>query len=717
MYPYSHLPNIDRIVLSAISIVLLFLVSSCTNKKDFGYDAVMSMELKHEDGFVGDKSCMECHQNNFETWKGSHHDLAMQVANENTVLGNFNDQILTLDGVTYHFFKKGNEFWVQIKEIDSSEKNYKISYTFGFTPLQQYMVDFESGKKQVLRISWDSEKKKWFHQYSGDKIATDDWMHWTKNSQNWNTMCAECHSTNLKKNYDIHSDSFHTTFTSINVSCESCHGPGERHVFWANNFDGEYNEETHTFIAKGVTKAEQMNMCAACHSRRTNLNNPFIPNENFDNQFILQNLSTEFYHPDGQILEEDYVYGSFLQSKMYHNDVKCTDCHNPHSLQLKAQGNDLCLQCHTANYNTTSHHFHPPNTEAALCVNCHMTGKTYMGNDFRRDHSFRVPRPDQSLVYNTPNACTECHNGKSNQWAANQVVQWYGEVRPKHFSDALLLTNKTVLNELEQKIVRSFINDVSYPAITRATAIFNFQFLTEEDFRVLLNSLEDPSPIVRVNALRKVQDFSPEERVAIGSRFINDKVKMVRVMAAQLLSGIPNNLLASVNVEQLKKARNEYLEMLTTNADFSIGRVQLGQYYLQNNQVQLAIENYNKAIQMDKMLFPAYPNLAAGYSMIGNSTEALNVLNRWIILDPHSSRAYYLRALLNFELKNDATAVSDLMVALHYDPENSRIMYNLATYYYQNQKFAESKKYIKMALKIEPNNPEFQNLLHLLQNS
>lgn len=691
-------------------------LTSC-DKKEYGHETVMNITLEHEDGFVGDKNCMECHKDYYDTWKGSHHDLAMQIASNSTVLGNFNNYSISLDGVNYKFTKKGEEFWVYIKEIDGSEKDYKVSYTFGVTPLQQYLIDFDGGKKQVLRISWDSVNNKWFHQYSGEKIATDDWMHWSKNSQNWNTMCAECHSTNLKKNYSIDNDTYHTTYSSINVSCESCHGAGERHVYWAKNFSKEDTERKKTFITRGATQIEQMNMCAACHSRRTNLTNPFTPNLKYDEQFILQNLSAEFYHPDGQIKEEDYVYGSFLQSKMYHNDVKCSDCHNPHSLKLIKQGNDLCLQCHTTSYNTPTHHFHKPNTEESLCVNCHMTGKTYMGNDFRRDHSFRVPRPDQSVVYNTPNACTECHKDKSNKWAANQIVKWYGTVRPVHFSDALLLSNKIELSPDERKIVSEFINNSTYPAIARSTAIFNFPIIGVDDFQVIVKSLDDTSPIVRLNTLNKIQNSPPNERISIASRFLGDSIKMVRVAAAQLISDIPDDLLNTVNKEQLNKARNEYLEMLFTNADFSLGRVQLAQYYSQNNQVERAITNYNKALEMDKLLFPAYPNLAVSYSQAGNTSAALSTLNTWMQLQPESGYAYFLRALLNFELNNNTAAISDLKTALRYEPENTRVMYNLATYYFQNQQFTESKKYIKMALNIEPNNPDYQNLLRLLQGN
>lgn len=698
--------------LALISCILL--VTSCDNK-DKGYKAIETMTLSHEDGFVGDESCMECHRDEHKTWQGSHHDLAMQVANDKTVLGNFNNQSVTLDGVAYVFTKKGKDFWVHIREIDGTEKDYKISYTFGVTPLQQYLVDFDGGRKQVLRVTWDSKDNKWFHQYAGDTIDPHDWMHWTESSQNWNTMCAECHSTNLKKNYNLEEDQFNTTYSIINVSCEACHGAGERHIAWAKKFGNEEKED-HTFIKEGLSQTDQINMCAPCHSRRSRLVEYYIPNQPYADQYLVENLTTDLYYGDGQIKEEDYVYGSFIQSKMYHNNVKCTDCHNPHSLKLKKQGNDLCLQCHKTTYNTPSHHFHEGNSESTQCVSCHMTGRFYMGNDFRRDHSFRVPRPDQSVTYNTPNACTECHKDKSNQWASDWVVKWYGKTRPKHFSDAMLVSSKETISDAEKQNLLNFINDISYPAIARATVIENLRASIQADFSALLKSLNDPSPMVRFNAVRQFQYVSQDERIAMAAEHIQDSVRSVRIGAIQLIRGIDDSNLGSINRDQLQKVRGEYLQMLFTNADFSVGRVQLGDYYLQNNQLDDAIKQYQIALKKDQLIFPVYSNLATSYNLKGNNIEALNTLNKWISLEPQSSQAYYLRALLLFELKDDSAAIADLKKAIQLNPQNTRAMYNLATYYYQNKDFSQAESMINKALKIEPRNTDYSNLRVMILN-
>lgn len=696
-----------------LSIVLLSLLfTACnSNKNKEEYQEIASNTHNYIDGYVGDVNCKSCHEQAFTAWQGSHHDLAMQVANDSTVLGDFNNLRITIDGIRYHFSKESNKFFVEINEIDKSNKKYEITYAFGVTPLQQYLIEFEKGKKQVLRATWDTVKNKWYHQYAGDKIQPHDWLHWTNGAQNWNTMCAECHSTNLKKNYLVEKDSFHTSYSVINVSCESCHGPGEKHVNWANA--NPESKESH-YIIGGKTQIEQMNLCAPCHARRVKLTQNLEPGLPFEDQYMVQTLSTNFYHGDGQINEEDYVYGSFLQSKMYKNNIKCGDCHDMHSLKLKKSGNALCLQCHVPKYDTPEHHLHKINTDASACINCHMTGQNYMGDDFRRDHSFRVPRPDQSVEFGTPNACTGCHKDQTDVWAANYIKKWYGPKRLDHFSDALLLSSTDNLNEENRKKLDQFINDLSYPAIARATVIENLNYSSNEQFEAILTSLSDSSALVRYNALMKFRDLSLQDRLSIAVKHANDKTKLVRIGAAQLVIGVDTKGLVESDRVVLDKSKEELEKMMYSNADFSTGRMQLGDYFLQNNDLTTAIKHYKVALQKDSLLTPVYSNLATAYSMQGQTELALETLNSFVKFDPNNTRAYYLRALLLFELKRNDEAVADLNKAIQLNPTETRTRYNLATFYFQEKQFQKAEKEIKAALKTEPNNQDYKYLLALI---
>jgi len=378
--------------------------------------------------YIGRASCADCHQKQCEEFVGSHHDLAMDIATEDSVLADFGDVTLEHYGITSRMFRDGDRFMINTEGPDGNMQDFEVKYVFGVKPLQQYMVEIdrpqsasenEIGRVQVLRVSWDTEKAKWFFLSPPDvkeKLDVTDPLHWTGVTQNWNTSCAECHSTNLQKNYQLLTNEYKTTFSEIDVSCEACHGPASLHVDLASGGSIFWDRKHGKGLAvlKTPSNLAQVQSCAPCHSRRAVVREGFVPGCNFDDYYALQLLNVPTYHADGQIRDEDYVYGSFLQSKMFHNGIRCSDCHNPHSANLIHTGNQVCTSCHqhpAGKYDSESHHHHKPGTAGAACVNCHMPATTYMDVDSRRDHSFRVPRPELSLSLNTPNACTGCHLG------------------------------------------------------------------------------------------------------------------------------------------------------------------------------------------------------------------------------------------------------------------------------------------------------------------
>ena len=402
------------------------------------------------DGYVGRSVCAGCHQTQAEQWSGSHHDLAMQPADESSVLGDFDDASLTQFGVTSTFYRKNGRFMVRTEGPDGKLHDYELSYTFGVEPLQQYLVEFPGGRLQALSLAWDTRPKeqggqRWFHLYPDEKINHEDELHWTQASQNWNSMCAECHSTNLRKGYDAASRTFSTTWSEIDVSCEACHGPGSDHVRWARRESGwkaleagkgltvllderrgvqwTMNPETGNALRSQARSGDkEIELCARCHSRRSPISDGYVHGEPLLNHYLPRLLDEGMYHADGQIDDEVYVYGSFIQSRMYHAGVSCSDCHEPHSLSLRISGNGVCLQCHQAEkYEQAGHHFHEPDSEGASCAECHMPPKSYMVVDPRHDHSMRIPRPDLSAKLGTPNACNGCHQDRSPEWAAQQL--------------------------------------------------------------------------------------------------------------------------------------------------------------------------------------------------------------------------------------------------------------------------------------------------------
>lgn len=698
------------LILICISLSLLLISLRCARQEDRGESETEIVQSSS--AFMGSENCMSCHSEEYKSWSGSHHDWAMKPANAETVFGDFDMAQIQLDGINYKFYQEGGDFLVEVDEPDSEAVVYKVAFTFGVEPLQQYLIEFSGGKMQALRATWDTEKKLWFHQYPGEAIPKHDWLHWTQGGQNWNTMCADCHSTNLQTNYDWRVDTFHTTWSEVNVACEACHGAGDAHIKWA----GGDTSEDDPYILGLHEQLDQINSCGPCHARRTKLVDQYNPALAFHEQFELQTLHPDFYHPDGQIREEDYVLGSFLSSQMFLEGVMCTDCHDPHTNELKFIGNELCMQCHEPEYDSEAHHFHSIGTEGAECVNCHMTGQTYMGNDFRRDHSFRIPRPDQSVAYGTPNACTDCHTGQSDQWAADQVVAWYGPERPSHFSDALLLSLKDSLTAQEAAQVQLLIGLNEFPYIARATAIENYSFMHHgKDYEVLLGAQNDPNPLVRSKALQKYQNEMPGQRAVMAFKFFNDESKLVRLEAVALAADANLNEMSEEWYYAFREALPEYRKYLYVNSNFATGRAQLGDYFFKRGILDSAILHYEMALEMDDQLGPVYGNLAAVYNSVGQDELAISILNDWIIAQPWNARANYLRGLILYETDYIDLAEDNFQKAIEKDPEFYRAYYNLATLMYHQKRYDEANEVIKKGLEINPNDPDGLNLLMLTE--
>jgi len=662
--------------------------------------------------YVGEAACISCHQQEYNNWKGSHHDWAMKLPNDATVLGDFNNVSFAANGESYYFYRRDSTFYVRTI-IEGVEQEHQIAYTFGVEPLQQYLIKFPDGKFQTLRATWDVEKGVWYNQYPEEVIAPDDWLHWTQGGQRWNTMCAECHSTNLQKNYNLAADAFTTTYDNITVSCEACHGAAGAHINWATNANPKGNPQLKSV---GKDQISQLDQCAVCHARRVKLTEVMQAGVSFDNQFMLQTINSEFYHADGQIKEEDYVFGSFVQSKMYSNNIKCSDCHNVHSTKLKLEGNALCMQCHVPKYNSPAHHFHENDTESASCINCHMTGKVYMGNDFRRDHSFRVPRPDQSAEFGTPNACVGCHEDRTDKWAADWIVSWYGEERVDHFSDHLLKASQPSYDDDTKKTLINFINNLEYPAIARATALEYYIWAgDEQEFEMLFTALTDSSALVRYNALMKLQPYPLAQRMSVAVEHLDDTTLVVRIAAAQLMIEQDINQMPTTLRGLASKARQELFTMLRANADFPLGRLQLADFYFRQNKLQSAVKEYEMALQMDSLLVPVYTNLATTYSILGDNLSALATLDDLLLIEHEYARGYYLRGLLQHELGKDFLAIKDLEKAIMFDPQYFRAYYNLANLYFTNKYYGKAEKTIISALRIMPDSEEAKELMKAIK--
>ncbi|NJN25783.1 MAG: tetratricopeptide repeat protein [Cyclobacteriaceae bacterium] len=702
------------IVLAFLAWSAAMLLNSC-DKRPNDHSSLRSADnrgiknLLPNPDYMGSESCKSCHEQEYADWLGSDHDRAMMVADSVSVLANF-DTVFVSQGVTSRFYSREGKYFVHTEGKDGIYNDFEIIYTFGIRPLQQYIVEFPRGKFQCLRTAWDTEKNVWFDLYPDMEVIHSEWIHWTKGGLNWNTMCSDCHSTYVKKNYDLAGDAYNTTFSIINVSCEACHGPGREHVELSSSEEFKNNPDSTKYVGKlymgKYTLPKQMvDDCARCHSLRTQYTEFYDHEGTYMDHYAPDMLRDGQYFADGQILGEDYVYGSFIQSKMYAQNVKCNDCHNVHSLELKAKGNELCLQCHVPEkYDSKTHHFHLMETEAAECITCHMPGRYYMGNDFRRDHSFRVPRPDQSVKFDVPNTCNSagCHDDKTAQWAAKAVKQWYGPDRAKHFSDALTM-GRTREPEAVPELI-ALARDVTQPAIARSTALMYLGETVDQDaYQSIIALLDDTDPLVRYTSARTVAPLPPEEKAQILAPLLTDDVRSVRIAALSSMVGVPKNLLSPADQLSYDDVFKEYWKGLMVRSDFPGGQMELAQYYEKTGNPAFAEQAYLRAIDLDSYYNPARINLAGLYYGQGRYKDAEALFLKVVELEPAFGQAYYSLGLLYAEQKDMAQAEQFLKQAAEKIDYNDRVPYNYGLVLQTQGKYIEAEKAYKSGLKQEPN--------------
>lgn len=714
--------------------ISLFLTLRCIPEHESGA-LNDGMEIRPMDGFVGSPSCQSCHAEEVSAWEGSHHERAMAEATEGSVRGSFDGQEIRAGSETFTPYQsEGGEYRVRIeRDGDRETIEREVTHTFGWEPLQQYLVPGQEGRWQVLPVAWDTEEERWFALFETEP-EEDPWLHWQGGGMTWNSMCADCHTTRLDQGLDSETGEFETTFTEINVGCEACHGPGEEHLDWASSDRADSEDpyamerpDWHRGISMNRMVAE-MEQCAACHSVRQPLTQRNPHNEDFLDHYDPTLPLPDLYTADGQILEEVFEWGSFLQSRMAHEGVTCSDCHEPHSLELREPlaGNRLCLQCHEPVYNEPSHHNHPTDTEATQCISCHMPERTYMKVDGRRDHSFRVPRPDLSVAYGVPNACIDCHTEESNQWAADAVGQWFGPNRTEEPRDLFLqaadAATSSTLDPDHPEIDRLFealgrlSQDSTATGVVRSVALRHAVQLPHAAGADLLEqTLFSESALLRQTAARSLANAPPDIRRPLLSRALRDSIRAVRLAALEgLLSHDPEEI-SDLYRPDYERVLAEHENWLDRTTSFPSGRMNRARQLEQQENWQDARETYELLLAEDPQFHPARLNLATLLHRLEQPALAMAHLDTLLDRNSEMGEAHYARALLLSEQGDLDAARPHFDRAAESLPATGRVHYNRAIAYQTlgDPDVAESS--YRRALELEPENIEYhQGLLSLL---
>lgn len=650
--------------------------------------------------YGGSASCRECHQEAYELWSHSHHGLAERPPAAGRDEAAFNPPRTFHHGTQQTSVRGTNgHYEILATGLSSNQQAFTVERIIGEAPLRQLLVPFPGGRLQATEAAWDPRSREWFDVYGTEDRRPGEWGHWTGRGMNWNSMCATCHNTRLRKNYDATNDTYQTAQVETGVGCESCHGPMKNHNEWQAAHRGQGLRDP---TIQPMRREQMFATCAACHARRAEITGDPKPGDSFFDHHLLTIVDeSDLFYPDGQIREEDYEVTPFLGSRMYHSGVRCVDCHEPHSAKTKLPGNLLCLSCHSGtatnapiiNPVTHSHHpvfgcdatgaltnldmtaypAHDPKTAGGECVNCHMPQTVYMQRHWRHDHGFTIPDPQLTKDFGIPNACERCHADKGTDWNLKYVQQWYGDKLDRPYRQHAQTVARARRGEAGARAPLLQMLQTDDSAYWRAVAANLLERWVGEPqiVNALLKQLSDTNALVRQNIVQTLgargENLTPEIRAALTAR-LSDPARNVRVVAAQALGP---------TVDARSVAASELRQMLAHNADQPAGQMQLGLDQLNRGNVTAALAHFQTAAHWDPYSPAIRRELAVVLSQLGRPGESLAELQTAVRLAPRDAEFHYLLALAWNESGDPAKTTSELERAVQLDPHHARAWYNL----------------------------------------
>lgn len=683
--------------------------------------ATAATPVRGREGFVGSAACAACHQAQSDAYVGSHHGKALVTPSPEMAKARFDGAHFTsqLGGTTKFALGQAGPV-VSSVGADGKSQTFALAYVSGVWPLEQYVVQTERGKLQALGVAWDSRTaaeggNRWFHVYGADGIAPRDPLFFTAATQNWNHVCADCHSTWVERRYDVAKDAFDSRWAEPAVGCEACHGPGAEHVRTAKATGRptpfavrlKLSEPWLPSASGSPTPRSQddaeVEVCAPCHSRRKPLKEGFLASDPFLDSFEPELLWPGRYHADGQVEGEVYEWGSFLQSRMHRAGVRCSDCHDAHAGKLHAPGNALCVRCHEPARFDVPAHSHHGGENSARCIDCHMPPATFMQVDERRDHSIRIPRPDRSVELGTPNACNACHTKRSASWARDAVAQWFpASHERKQFGEALARDRKGTLDA--ERSLRELAEEPSAPSIARATALERLgAYPAEQTLRSLQKGLASPDPLVVFGAALGAAKLPPAQRASLLLPALRHKARAVRIAASKALAGAPLAQLPPTDRAAVERGFAEVEQSFAVSSSRAETHVERSAFELARGQLSKAEASLALALRLEPCLAEAHLNSADLQRQRGQEAAAERAIRAALGCSPKNAAAHHALGLWQVRAHQTDAALASLQRAVELAPTDTRFSYVLAVALAEAGQRAQAIRVLKATLKHRPN--------------
>lgn len=678
--------------------------------------------------WVDEQQCQGCHADAVKAWRGSHHQLAMQPATADTVLGDFSAAPLQNDVETTQFRQSGDQFWINAQGADGQGADFKVAYTLGLEPLQQYLLALPDGRLQAHGAAWDTDKQRWFHLYPKQGVDHRHPLHWSGSQQNANAMCIECHTTGFSRGFDATGQRFASQWQALGVGCQSCHGPASNHVQWAK---GESTAlANHGFALDLLSSGNQAEVetCARCHSRRSQLGGEAAADAPLYDTYLPAGLSESLYEVDGKIKDEVFEYGSYVQSRMHTAGVRCSDCHEPHSAELRLSGNAVCTQCHNPqaqprrpgiqasgllakDYESPAHHRHAAGSAGAQCSSCHMPGKWYMQVDYRHDHSFSVPNPAQAKALGHSDACLGCHVEKPAEAIIQAFTDWYGQppARDGGYAQALAAARAGAPGAAAGLLSQLARRDL--PGLRKAALLAELpRYPSSKALQVALLGLQHPDPAVRLAAIEALPALAaPQQLAQLLPAMLSDGRRAVRLATTWQLLQLPQALRPVGSAWQ--RAISDYEASQRSQLDRAEALSNLATLYQMTGRLQQVEPLLRQALQRDPVFHPARLMLVQHLEQLGQVQAARNLLQQALQEYPHEASLQHAFGLLLVRRGEQDEALRHLERAIQLDSKNVDYAYVLAVAWHDRGRSGDAIELLRRQLEAQPDNRQVRMAL------
>jgi tetratricopeptide (TPR) repeat protein len=321
--------------------------------------------------------------------------------------------------------------------------------------------------------------------------------------------------------------------------------------------------------------------------------------------------------------------------------------------------------------------------------------------DGRRDHFFRIPRPDLTTRFGTPNACNGCHADRSAAWAARTVDAWYG-THPRDTAFVAAIAAGRAGARDAAPLLAGVAADTARAAIARATALDLLRAYPEAAGAVLAGATRDPDPLVRAAAAAAMETQPAPPRVGLATPLLDDPVRAVRVAAARVLAAVPRTLLTPQRQKRLDAALAEDERGLEAVADMPSSHLDLAVLDEARGRDDRAEAAYRRALAMDPYFLPARANLATLYNRRGRNADAERELREGIRRMPEEGELHYSLGLLLAEEQRFDEAASSLTRAAERIPGRARVRYNLGLTLIKLGRRGEAERALLEARRLDP---------------